>query len=107
MPIAIFRLGTMRDTPIEFAIQIDTVDQNINALVDDLFVAANRIRWVDEDIDALPHAHQKRVRRLIEQFQAPSMSVGDSIDITIDGGLRKRRFECAPVGWIITDMPND
>jgi hypothetical protein len=104
MAIVTFILGSSQELPVEFSIVIDDVDVTTEEFANSCWSAAHRTRWIDDDLPNLERAYQKRVRRLIEQFQAPSMSVGDSITVDLDGGLRRRQFTVAEVGsWVVTD----
>jgi hypothetical protein len=97
------QLGVSNANFTSFTIDSDDIDRDDPALADRIFAAANRVDRVDDDIDRLELDVQKRVRRLIDQFSAPSMSVGDKVIVDLNGGLRQRTFTVEPVGWSVVD----
>lgn len=87
----------------EHVVVISTDIDNVELDPDQIFQAANRIDDVPEDERGLAHAWQRRVRRLIDEHQAPSMSVGDTAELCSDDGMYLGGWLCEPVGWTIID----
>lgn len=66
---------------------------------DMVFVACNRIDTCGRDKMDLPFAWQRELRELIDVHGAPSMSVGDIVSLTMNGGRTKAIWVCATSGW--------
>lgn len=68
--------------------------------LDDLFTALNRIRDCQQaDVDALEWDWQRIARRRLDLLQAPSMSVGDTVELFSSGGRSVGKFAVASRGW--------
>lgn len=85
-------------TATSFAIEMP--DQEINP--DDVFHAGNRIDTDENDLANLRHDWQKVVRRVLDEAEASSISVGDIIEI-YGGNAETARWLggwlCESVGW--------
>lgn len=66
---------------------------------DDVFAAANRIIDLDTDVRTLSARWQQDLRLMLEQSHAPSMSVGDSFVIDVDGGRARMHWVVEPFGF--------
>jgi hypothetical protein len=66
-----------------------------------IFRAANRIEDQAADMAALPEAYRP-LRRLIDEHEMSSMSVGDWFELRSDEGRCVGRWTCDPVGWTVT-----
>lgn len=75
-------------TPPEFAL-------------DDVFVALNRIDDQAADVARLESEWQRTARRRLDLLQAPSMQVGDTIELFSASGSRLGAFEVAVTGWTV------
>lgn len=67
---------------------------------EDVYRAANRIDGPATDQAQLPTEWQRAIRRAIDEHRAPSMSVGDTIDVHSDSGVLLVRILCDRVGWL-------
>ena len=66
-----------------------------------VYEAANRIDMCETDCDRLRlngHGWAQHIRCALDDFGAPSMSVGDSMFVTNDGH-ELGGWRCAPSGW--------
>lgn len=69
-----------------------------------LFAALNRIHdTVDADVAALPWEWQRTARRRLDLMQAPSMSVGDYVELFSEDGRHLGQFAVASRGWTRVD----
>lgn len=82
-------------TPTVFTVEIDDVEIN----PEQVFEAANRIDDLPEDERGLAHAWQRRIRRALDEYQAPSMSGGDSIELCTNTGVYLGGWRCDSIGW--------
>jgi len=67
--------------------------------LDDLFRALNRIDELESDLRSLDWEWQRTARRRLDLMQAPSMQVGDTVQLVSASGNRLAMFEVGEAGW--------
>lgn len=78
-------------TPPEFAL-------------DDVFSALNRVdETAEDDCRRLPYEWQRTARRRLDLMHAPSMSVGDTLQMFSARGHLLGSFEVGEQGWAVLD----
>jgi hypothetical protein len=89
------------DAPPPVVLSITCLNTEFNP--DDVFLACNRIDDVEVDVNHLV-GWQRELRRLLDHHQAPSMSPGDSFDVTSDAGRHVGSWVCDSFGWHVENQ---
>lgn len=93
--------GIRVDRSMGFTIDDDTISIEAPDFAERVFVASNRISGIADDIIALDTDWQRNVRRLLDSYGMASMTVGDTIEVALDGGLTILRWTCDTSGWTV------
>jgi hypothetical protein len=87
--------GAMFGAPVSFSVPLH--EEGVQ--FDVVFAAANAIGSLEEDLAQLPQGWPQRVRKVLDDIGAPSMSVGDWFTISV-GERQLGGKQVAASGWI-------